>query len=58
MRVADLALAALAPVLVNSKTQLDPATHRQLLLEGRPQVGLWKALAKQAAVDQASGHSQ
>jgi hypothetical protein len=58
MRVADLALAALVPVLVNSKAELDPSTHRQLLLDGRPQVGLWKALVKQAAAEQAGRHTQ
>lgn len=58
MRVADIALLALAPALVHSKVELDASTHRQLLLDGRPQIGLWKALVNQAAADQASGRGQ
>ncbi|WWD21383.1 hypothetical protein CI109_105868 [Kwoniella shandongensis] len=36
-----------APALAKSKPTLDAATHRELLLNGRPQIGLWKALLRQ-----------
>jgi hypothetical protein len=41
---------ALATLLSSSSVngKLDPAVHRQLLLEGRPQVGLWQALHREA----------
>lgn len=41
-------LAALVSVLalIGAAHGLDAQTHRELLLQGRPQVGLWKALTK------------
>jgi hypothetical protein len=39
-----------------SASALDAGTHRELLLQGRPQVGLWKALTAKAARDH--GHQQ
>lgn len=47
MRLVDISLMVL-PLLAVGKTELDPATHRRLLLSGRPQVGLWKALQREA----------
>ncbi|WVW79480.1 hypothetical protein I302_101449 [Kwoniella bestiolae CBS 10118] len=44
-------LLLLSSLLVNpvlsTKTTLDPDTHRELLLNGRPQIGLWKSLLKE-----------
>ncbi|WWC72992.1 uncharacterized protein I206_106956 [Kwoniella pini CBS 10737] len=33
--------------VIAGKTRLDPDTHRELLLNGRPQIGLWKSLLKE-----------
>jgi hypothetical protein len=33
---------------VSAESALDAQTHHRLLLSGRPQVGLWKALNEQA----------
>jgi hypothetical protein len=54
MRWTDYALFAALPVLVSARVELDPETHRELLLSGRPQIGLWKALLKQAETEVAS----
>lgn len=35
---------------------LHPDTHQSLLLQGRPQVGLWKALAKHEAITAQAQH--
>ncbi|OCF56353.1 serine carboxypeptidase [Kwoniella mangroviensis CBS 10435] len=37
----------LAYPVLGTKTTLDPHTHRELLLNGRPQIGLWKSLLKE-----------
>lgn len=37
-----------------AKPTLDPQLHRQLLLNGRPQIGLWKALLREQAAREAS----
>ncbi|WWC63922.1 uncharacterized protein I303_106527 [Kwoniella dejecticola CBS 10117] len=37
---------------IAGKTKLDPETHRELLLSGRPQVGLWKSLLKEQKVQE------
>ncbi|WVQ81073.1 hypothetical protein IAT38_003195 [Cryptococcus sp. DSM 104549] len=36
--------ALVAPVTLALKATLDPSLHRDLLLNGRPQIGLWRAL--------------
>lgn len=54
MRWTDFALVALLPVLTNARVELDPETHHELLLSGRPQIGLWKALLKEAELKAAS----
>ncbi|ORY33065.1 serine carboxypeptidase S28-domain-containing protein [Naematelia encephala] len=46
-------LACLLQITTAEKTQLDPDLHRQLLLSGRPQVGLWQALMKQKQLESA-----
>ncbi|WVQ93094.1 hypothetical protein IAU59_000158 [Kwoniella sp. CBS 9459] len=35
---------------LKERTELDASVHRELLLDGRPQIGLWKALVKQQKV--------
>ncbi|WRT69169.1 uncharacterized protein IL334_006153 [Kwoniella shivajii] len=45
-----LALNLLVVTAALGKTTLDPETHRQLLLNGRPQIGLWKSLLKDQKV--------
>ncbi|KAK1922604.1 serine carboxypeptidase S28-domain-containing protein [Papiliotrema laurentii] len=47
MRLSTLVLAS-ASLLAAGAVELDPSTHHRLLLSGRPQVGLWKALLKEA----------
>lgn len=43
------ALSALLLLAAGSQAvKLDAATHSELLLQGRPQVGLWKALSAEA----------
>ena len=54
MRLSDLALVGLLPLLATARVELDPATHHHLLLSGRPQIGLWQSLLKQAEVEAAS----
>ncbi|WWD06866.1 hypothetical protein V865_004963 [Kwoniella europaea PYCC6329] len=40
----------LAYPVLGTKTTLDPYTHRELLLNGRPQIGLWKSLLKEQKI--------
>ncbi|WVQ63792.1 uncharacterized protein L199_001946 [Kwoniella botswanensis] len=40
----------LAYPVLGTKTTLDPHTHRELLLNGRPQIGLWKSLLKEQKI--------
>lgn len=47
-------LAASLIAASHNDVELDPAMHEQLLLNGRPQVGLWKALLQQAEQDSLS----
>jgi hypothetical protein len=52
-------LALLASASASESPRLDADTHRELLLSGRPQVGLWKALTDElgkAYVRSASQH--
>ncbi len=51
-----LALVSVLAVLAGvqaSRVELDAETHHRLLLSGRPQVGLWKALLEDAKQKQA-----
>ena len=51
MRSVLLAFVVLCSLLaIEAKTQLDAETHRRLLLSGRPHVGLWQALLKDAKI--------
>jgi len=54
MRWTELALVSVLPALATARVELDPETHHQLLLSGRPQIGLWKALLKQAQTEAAT----
>ncbi|WVR08970.1 hypothetical protein IAU60_006029 [Kwoniella sp. DSM 27419] len=47
-----LLLLALAIGPASARTTLEPAVHQELLLNGRPQVGLWKALLKEERIKQ------
>ncbi|WVN88054.1 uncharacterized protein L203_103253 [Cryptococcus depauperatus CBS 7841] len=52
-----LIITLLIPAIL-AKPTLDPSIHRQLLLNGRPQIGLWKALLReQEAVEYLSAYS-
>lgn len=49
-----LLLSSLLILSTLAKPTLDPQLHRQLLLNGRPQIGLWKALLQEQAAHEAS----
>ncbi|AAW43974.1 conserved hypothetical protein [Cryptococcus deneoformans JEC21] len=49
-----LLLSSLLILSTLAKPTLDPQLHRQLLLNGRPQIGLWKALLQEQVAREAS----
>lgn len=54
-RAISAALLSITIVIADAQqVRLDSETHRELLLNGRPQIGLWKALLKEAEIKAAS----